>query len=79
MRKAILTNCRSDGEQHDEEVTPQTEPEVEPEPSSPPADVKKHWICCKCDHENNPDMGGDPPKCGNCPHEKCEDDCRMME
>lgn len=69
----------SDGEPQDEEVTPKTPLEDEPENKSPPEDVKKHWICCKCEHENSPELVGDPPKCVDCSHEKCEDDCKMVE
>lgn len=79
MNNITLTNCRSDGEPHDEEVTPETPPEDQPEIKSPPEDVKEYWICCKCELENNPDMTGDPPKCSGCAHEKCEEDCKMVE
>ncbi|KAB5559790.1 hypothetical protein GE09DRAFT_1220458 [Coniochaeta sp. 2T2.1] len=69
----------SDEEQRDqEEVTPEPEEEEQVEPQRVPVDVANHWVCSECEHENNPDMCGDPPKCGNCGHEKC-DDCNIVE
>jgi hypothetical protein len=80
----MLTDNRSEAEQQapaqePEAVTPTTEPEIVPAPRPPPADVRNFWVCCKCNHENNPVMGGDPPRCGDCGHNKCEDDCKPLK
>ena len=78
VRETKLTIHRSEGEPQDEETTPKTEPEEIPSPASPPEEVKDHWICCECEHENSPELCGDPPKCVECQKEKC-DECKPVE